>query len=318
MMARLHLAFSLTGSVIEQFERFAPEVLDRFRELAETGCVEFLAETYHHSLASLYSRDEFLYQLDLHANLIEDLFGQSPHIFRNTELIYSNDLADLLAETRQYRGIIAEGVDQLLNKRSPNHLYSAAHHPDLTLLLKNYRLSDDIAFRFSDPKWKHHPLTAATFADWVHRSGGEVCNLFMDFETFGEHQWEDTGIFEFLEALPREILAQGDEFLTPSEAIDAYEPVDVYDVPTCHFLGRHRARPFRMGRATPCRPVPCKSCSSLKPMSKTVATINSSPTGANSPPATISITCAPSISPTATYTNISTRTNRPTTVTSTT
>ena len=227
----LHLAFSLTGSVIEQLDRFAPEVLERFRELAETGCVEFLAETYHHSLASLYSQDEFLYQLDAHAEVIEDLFGQAPRLFRNTELIYSNALADLLTQTRQYRGALVEGVDQLLNKRSPNHLYSATNHPELTLLLKNYRLSDDVAFRFSDPQWAHHPLTAAPFADWVHQSGGEVCNLFMDFETFGEHQWKDTGIFEFLEALPREVLARGDHFLTPSEAIDTYEPVDTYDAP---------------------------------------------------------------------------------------
>ncbi|MFW6060682.1 MAG: glycoside hydrolase family 57 protein [Phycisphaeraceae bacterium] len=227
----LHLAFSLTGSVIEQFERFTPEVLDRFRELAATGCVEFLSETYHHSLASLYSRDEFLHQVDVHADVIEDLFGQTPRVFRNTELVYSNELADLLAETRDYRGILVEGVDQLLAGRSPNHLYTPPNHPELPLLLKNYRLSDDVAFRFSDPQWAHRPLTASKFADWLHASGGDVCNLFMDFETFGEHQWKDTGIFEFLEGLPQQVLDRGDNFLTPAEAIEAYEPVGVYNVP---------------------------------------------------------------------------------------
>ena len=226
---KLHLAFSLTGSIIEQFERFTPEVLERFRELAETGCVEFLSETYHHSLSSLYSRDEFVHQVECHADLIEDLFGQVPRIFRNTELIYSNALADLIAQAGRHRGILAEGVDQLLAQRSPNHLYTPPNHPDLPLLLKNYKLSDDIAFRFSDPQWAHHPLTATTFADWVDQAGGDVCNLFMDFETFGEHQWKDTGIFEFLSALPGEIYKRGHDTLTPSECLDTYDPVGEYD-----------------------------------------------------------------------------------------
>ena len=226
----VRVAFSLTGTVIEQFERFTPEVLERFRELAETGCVEFLSETYHHSLASLYSRDEFLHQVDVHSDLIEDLFGQAPRVFRNTELVYSNALAQLLGATRQYRGILAEGVDTLLADRSPNHIYTPPQQPDMALLLKNYKLSDDVAFRFSDSQWQHHPLTAGTFADWLEQSGGDVCNLFMDFETFGEHQWKDTGIFEFLEELPQQILDRGGAFVTPSEAIDSFDPAGEYDV----------------------------------------------------------------------------------------
>lgn len=226
------VAFSLTGCVLEQFERFAPEVVDLFRELTETGCVEFLGETYYHSLALLYSHDEFRAQVDQHADLIEDLFGQTPTVFRNTELIYANELADVIADTGRYRGILTEGADRVLAGRSASHLYTPPAHPDLTLLLKNYRLSDDIAFRFSDSNWSHWPLTADTFADWVRKvdDEGEVCNLFMDFETFGEHQPKDTGIFDFLEALPAQLLNRGSEFLTPTEAIEQYEPVDEYDV----------------------------------------------------------------------------------------
>lgn len=225
------VAFSLTGSVIEQFERFAPEVLDQFRELAETGCVEFLGETYHHSLTFLYSREEFRHQVSMHTDLIEDMFGQVPRVFRNTELIYSNELAKYLAHLGHYKGVLVEGADQMLAGRSPNHLYTPPGAEKLTLLLKNYRLSDDIAFRFSDHGWNQWPLTADRFAQWIQQADGEVCNLFMDYETFGEHQWKDTGIFEFLEALPQQVLDAGGDFKTPTECIEAYEPVGPYDVP---------------------------------------------------------------------------------------
>ncbi|MEP0841806.1 MAG: alpha-amylase, partial [Phycisphaerae bacterium] len=188
----LRVAFSLTGCAIEQFERFAPEVLDRFRQLAETGCCEFLSETYAHSLAALYSVEEFRHQVDLHDNLIEDLFGQVPTVFRNTELIYNNDVADLIAGMGRYRAVLVEGVDQVLGSRSPNEVYAPPGRPELSLLLKNYRLSDDVAFRFSNHQWDQWPLTADKFATWVHQAKGSVCNLFMDFETFGEHQWKDT------------------------------------------------------------------------------------------------------------------------------
>ncbi len=226
-------AISLTGCVIEQFRAYAPEVLDRLRDLAETGCCEFLAETYYHSLAFLYDRDEFRNQIEKHAETIEELFGQRPNVFRNTELIYSNDVADFIATLDGFRAILVEGADQVLGDRSPNYLYTPPGHPELTLLLKNYRLSDDVAFRFSDRNWSQWPLTADRYADWIHQINGRgyVCNLFMDMETFGEHQWAETGIFEFFKALPRFILDRGDEFRTPTEAIDAYEPAGEYDVP---------------------------------------------------------------------------------------
>ncbi|MEX0745218.1 MAG: glycoside hydrolase family 57 protein [Phycisphaeraceae bacterium] len=228
---RLRLAFSLTGSVIEQMLRLTPEVIERFQALADTGCCEFLAETYYHSLAFLYDREEFLEQVDLHAELIDELFNQAPVVFRNTELIYANDLADYLSTTGRYRGILAEGVDDLLKGRPPSQLYHPPNHDEVTLLLKNYRLSDDIAFRFSDRSWNQWPLTADHYAETLHNIDGQVCNLFIDIETFGEHQWRDTGIFQFLEALPGEVLKRGDQFLTPSEVIDAFPPTEVYDAP---------------------------------------------------------------------------------------
>ena len=231
---QFRVAFSLTGIVIEQFQRFAPELIDRFQQMAQTGCVEFLSETYEHSLAWLYSRQEFRDQVERHADLIDHLFGQSPTVFRNTELIYSNDLAAFITDMRSFRGILAEGADQVLGGRSPNHIYEAPHPSDLAVLLKNYRLSDDIAFRFSNRQWTQWPLTADKYADWIHGtadSDSQLCNLFMDFETFGEHQWEQTGILEFLRNLPDRVLARGDDFRTPGECIETYDPVGLFDAP---------------------------------------------------------------------------------------
>lgn len=231
---RFRIGFSITGCLVEQLQQHAPEVLDNLLRLAQTGCCEFLAETYHHSLASLYSPAEFAEQIDLHADMIDDLFGQRPVVFRNTELIYSNELAEFIGKLGRFRGILAEGVDHLLGHRSPNFTYRPPRGcGDLTLLLKNYRMSDDIAFRFSDRSWREWPLTADKYADWIHRinGNGHVCNLFMDVETFGEHHWKDTGIFEFLDALPDKVLARGDDFRTPSEAMEAYQPTGEYDAP---------------------------------------------------------------------------------------
>lgn len=231
---RFRLAFSLTGTLVEQCRRHEPEVIEQFVQLAETGCVEFLNETYHHSLAFLYSKAEFDAQVDMHANMIEELFGQSPRVFRNTELIYSNELADYVAGRQMYRGIIAEGVDHLLGQRSPNHLYHPPGHADMPLLLKNYRLSDDIAFRFSTQDWREWPLTAEKYAGWLNQidHSGDLCGLFIDFETFGEHQWAETGIFEFLRKLPELVLANGDVFHTPGECIERYKPQGEYDAPS--------------------------------------------------------------------------------------
>lgn len=228
---RFTVAFSLTGQVIEQLRRWSPEVLTQFRKLAETGCVEFLSETYDHSLASLYSPDDFAHQIGRHDELIDDLFGQTPTVFRNTELIYSNALAQTLAQLGRFRGVLAEGVDALLGERSPNHVYRAPGEAALPILLKNHRLSDDLAFRFSDASWPHFPLKPGTYAQWLADASGDVVNLFIDFETFGEHQWEQTGIFGFLDNLPDAVLANGSRFLTPSQAIEHHDARETYDVP---------------------------------------------------------------------------------------
>jgi alpha-amylase len=232
---RFRVAFSLTGVAMEQFEHSAPEVIDSFRALAETGCVEFLDETYFHSLAFLYSREEFRAQVELHRAKIKALFDQEPRVFRNTELIYNNDLAQFVSHMG-YDGIVTEGSDQVLGFRSPNHAYQPPHLSKMRLLLKNYRLSDDIAFRFSNRGWEQWPLTAEKFARWVNQinaASGELCNLFFDYETFGEHQWADTGIFDFLKHLPRQILESSSDnrFITPSQAIDELKPAGEVDIP---------------------------------------------------------------------------------------
>jgi len=184
-------------------------------------------------LAFLHSVAEFERQIDMHADRVRDVFGVEPTIFRNTELIYRNDIADIVAR-RGYHGTLAEGADSILGWRSPNFVYHARENPRLPVLLKNYKLSDDVAFRFGEQEWAEYPLTAEKFASWVngHHGDAEVINLFMDYETFGEHQWEDTGIFDFMRHLPRALLSHPDtDFVTPSEAITRYQPVGEIDVP---------------------------------------------------------------------------------------
>jgi alpha-amylase len=230
---RFRIAYSISGMALEQFEQHAPEVIETFQELARSGAVEFLAETYNHSLAFLYSREEFRAQVDLHRAKMKSLFGQEPRVFRNTELIYNNDLANFVSHMG-YDGILSEGPDTVLGSRSPNFVYRPAHAPKMKLLLKNYRLSDDIAFRFSNRGWEQWPLTADKFAGWINQINGHgfLCNLFIDYETFGEHQWAETGIFDFLRHLPSEVLKSVDNnFMTPSQVIDSFEPADEIDVP---------------------------------------------------------------------------------------
>ena len=231
---RFRIAYSITGVLLEQLQKYSPEVMSTFDALAETGCVEFLAETYYHSLSFLYSRDEFIEQVSKHRETIWSLFGQKPRIFRNTELIYNNDLARLIESMGEFDAIMAEGADHILGFRSPNFIYRPKGCSKLKLLLKNYSLSDDIAFRFSNRGWSEWPLTADKFARWVSdvNGNGYVVNLFMDYETFGEHQWKDTGIFDFMRHLPEQILKHPDnDFKTPSEIVQCYEPVDTIDVP---------------------------------------------------------------------------------------
>jgi alpha-amylase len=228
---KFRISYSISGTAIEQFEKYRPDVLESFVELAKTGCVEFLSETYSHSLSFIYSKDEFKRQVQKHAAIIKKHFNQTPKVFRNTELIYNNELASFI-EDMGYEGIISEGVDRILGERSPNFLYRPVNTKKIKVLLKNYRLSDDIAFRFSDKGWKEFPLTVDKFKHWVFNvaGNGETINLFMDYETFGEHQWESTGIFDFLDHLPGAILSRPDfDFKTPSEVIASYPARDVYD-----------------------------------------------------------------------------------------
>lgn len=230
---KFRISYSLSGTAIEQFETYKPDVLNSFIELSKTGCVEFLSETYYHSLSFLFSKKEFKRQIEEHDERIKRYFGQIPKVFRNTELIYNNELASFI-EKMGYKGILCEGVDRLLGTRTPNHVYKAIGAKKIRCLLKNYRLSDDIAFRFSDKNWSEWPLHADTYAGWIHKTAGngEVINLFMDYETFGEHQWENTGIFDFMKHLPAEILKHPDfDFKTPLEVIEKYKARDVYDAP---------------------------------------------------------------------------------------
>jgi len=245
------ISYSLSGVFLDQCEEYGEDVLQSFKDLAATGKVEFLAETYYHSLSSIKSTTEFCEQVKKHVKKIEKLFGQTPTVFRNTELIFKNEIAQM-AKQMGFRGIIAEGADHLLRGRSPNLPYSvpafqlpketekqiAKNRPlkkasnDMHVLLKNYRLSDDIAFRFSDKNWAGYPLFANTYCDWLQSNQGHSINLFMDYETFGEHQWEDTGIFNFLRELPAEMARRDIRCATPSQVIAEWSDreTETYDV----------------------------------------------------------------------------------------
>lgn len=229
---RFRVAYSLTGVVLEQFESYAPEVIESFRRLGDTGCVEFLAETYHHGLAFLYSRDEFIAQVAQHQAKIHALFNHTSTTFRNTELIYNNEVAEA-AHQLGFSAVLAEGADHVLGYKSPNYVYRAPGLP-IRVLLKNYKLSDDIAFRFSNRAWVEWPLTPEKYLGWINResSPGSVINLFMDYETFGEHQWADTGILDFLARMPDELLrAESHSFKTPSELAAQREPEEEFNCP---------------------------------------------------------------------------------------
>ena len=230
---RFRITYSITGIALDQFELYAPEVLESFRKLAATGQVEFLAETYSHSLVSLTDPGEFRSQVTEHSHRIESLFGYRPKVFRNTELVYSDDIGAMVADMG-YQGILTEGARHILGWKSPNYLYYNAVNPRLKVLLRNYKLSDDISFRFSNRGWSEWPLTAEKYVGWLKKldKKEEIINLFMDYETFGEHQWAETGIFEFLRALPAEVLKHREfVFSTPSEVIENLQPVAAINVP---------------------------------------------------------------------------------------
>lgn len=219
-------ALSITGVALEQCEQYVPEFVDLLKKLADTGKVEFLAETYDHSLASLADPEEFSIQVRLHSEKIQELFGVKPKVFRNAELIYSDELAPQI-QAMGFKGCITEGAKHILGWKSPNYVYSAASAPKLKLLLKNDKLSDDITYRFSNTSWSEYPLTADKYVGWIADTPKEeqIFNLFMNLETFGELQNRESGIFQFLEALPRFAAERGVEFVTPSEAIKVLKPV---------------------------------------------------------------------------------------------
>jgi alpha-amylase len=230
---KFRITYSVSGTAIELFQKHRPDVIVSFQELVETGCVEMLGETYYHSLSFLHSKKEFNRQVKKHSETIKDLFGVEPFIFRNTELIYNNQLARQITDLG-FKGILCEGVERVLQGRIPNQLYMVPGSNDFALLLRNASLSDDIAFRFDDENWIEHPLTADKFAEWlhVHPHETEVINLMLDYETFGIHKKAGSGIFEFLKALPGAILANDNFiFTTPSVVLNDNSAKDVYDVP---------------------------------------------------------------------------------------
>ncbi|MCK4630084.1 MAG: glycoside hydrolase family 57 protein [Bacteroidales bacterium] len=230
---KFKVAFSISGVAIKQFELYAPEVLKSFKKLAESGSVEFLAETNAHSLVALKDKQAFCEQVKTHSQKIEKHFNQSPSVFRNTELIYSDEIGATVSEMG-YKAMLTEGAKHVLGWKSPNYLYCNAIKPRLKILLKNFKLSDDIAFRFSSKTWEEWPLTTEKFVSWLNNLDPkeEVVNLFMDYETFGEHQWHETGIFDFLKFLPETVFNNSNfTFSTPSEVAEKLQPVSAIHVP---------------------------------------------------------------------------------------
>jgi len=231
--AAFKVSFSISGLALDQFEQHTPDVIKSFKKLADTGNVEFLAETYAHSLAALKDPEEFKAQIKMHSNRIEKLFGQRPTALRNTELVYSDAIGNLVQESG-FNVMLTEGAKHILGWKSPNFLYCNAANPKLKLLLRNYQLSDDIAFRFSNQSWSEWPLTAEKFAGWLNDfdKNQPVVNVFMDYESFGEHQWAETGIFDFFRALPKQVFARTNfKFNTPTEIASKLQPVSGVSVP---------------------------------------------------------------------------------------
>lgn len=229
---KFKIAYSISGLALEQFELYAPEVLDSFKALAQTGHVEFLSETYSHSLVSLKNPDLFRKQVEAHDQVIEKFFGQKPTVFRNTELIYSDEIGAMVADMG-YKAMMTEGARHILGWKSPNFLYVNAINPRLKVLMRNFKLSDDLGFRFSNKGWNEYPLTAEKYVGWINSlDKDEICNIFLDYEAFGEHQRADTGIFNFLKHLPEAVFKNSKmTFATPSEIVSTFQPVSVVSVP---------------------------------------------------------------------------------------
>ena len=241
---KFKVAYSISGTLMEQCERWAPDLMDSFKQLGESGCVEFLCQTYFHSLSSIFSSDrrEFIEQVEMHRRMIEDFFKQRPIVFENTEMIYNNSIAQTAAKLG-FKGIFTEGAERILGWKSPNYVYED-NDSTIKVLLRNYRLSDDVSFRFSNRNWSEYPLMADKYASWLSSSHGKCINIFMDYETFGEHQWPETGIHDFLKCFPGEILKHDNlEFSTPSELLK-HRPVgkiDVHDFSTVSWADTERS-----------------------------------------------------------------------------
>jgi alpha-amylase len=235
-------SYSITGTLLEQCELWGKDVLESFRQMAETGAVEFLDETFYHSLSSLFEdKGEFIEEIKEHREHMHDLLGVKPQVFRNTELLYNNTIAKIVSDLG-YRAILTEGADHVLNGRSPNVLYKAKGSR-LPIIFRNYKLSDDIGYRFSSRWWKEYPLTAEKWASWASGINEDCINIFMDYETFGEHQWKETGIFSFLQKFPGEVLKTNLDFNTPLEIVEKYTPsteIDIGDFSTISWADMER------------------------------------------------------------------------------
>lgn len=234
---QVKVSFSISGVFLEQCEMFNKDLLESFKQLVKTGCVELLGQTYYHSLASLHpKKDEFIEQVKMHREAMKELLGYTPKVFENTELLYNNGIAKI-AEELGYIGILTEGVERILNEKSPNQVYKPRGCQSIKLLLRNYKLTDDIGFRFSARWWSEWPLTADKYASWLAATPGQCIVIFPDYETFGEHHWPDTGIHDFLRYLPQRILEwQHLNMATPSEVIEKHSPVGELDVPEHDFV----------------------------------------------------------------------------------
>jgi alpha-amylase len=239
---KFKVALSISGVVLEQLEIYVPEAIEQFKELSKTGCVEFLAETYNHSLASLYDPEEFNQQVKAHSEKIELLFGQKPKVFRNTELIYSDEIA-LQVAAMGFKTMLAEGAKHVLGWKSPNYLYSSASAPKLKLLTRNMRFSDDISHRFSNYDWSEYPLVADKLVNWIASTpeSEQLINIFINYDVLGSLQAAETGIFEFFKAVPRFALAKGITFSTPTEVANTLKSVGELAVPyPCSWAGEEK------------------------------------------------------------------------------
>ena len=227
---RFHVSFYLSGLAIEQMRSFAPDALQSFRDLAATGCVEFVAGTYSDSLASLAGEEPFRDEVARHTEIIRREFGQTPRTLYNTAMLYSDSIG-AMAASMGYQTMLGEGARHLLGWKSPNYVYANPLNQKLRVLLRNYRLSDDIAFRFSDTRWSEWPLTAEKYLGWIQGDRGDTVNLCLDYDVFGSWQRADSGIFDSVRAFVDQAIGSGFTFVTPAESARAHQPIGILHAP---------------------------------------------------------------------------------------